>query len=711
MEDSFDDIFKPRSIGIIGTSRKKGTLGREILHNLLTYGFNGPIYPINPKAEYVHSMKCYPSILDIPYPIDLAIIVVPKHLVKKVLIECGEKGVKGVVVITAGFKEVGDAGRKMERELVEILKKYNMRMIGPNCMGIINTDDVTRMNATFASEDPLEGNIGFLSQSGALGVVILEYAKELGIGFSKFVSMGNKADISANDLLKYLENDDNTNIILLYIESFGNPRNFTKIARRISKKKPILAVKSGRTFAGAKAASSHTGALVGLDVAVDALFDQCGVLRANTVEELFDYALAFNNQPLPKGDRVAILTNAGGPGILATDACFGLGLKIPEFEPATIKKLKKHLPEDSSVTNPVDLLAEANEESYGVSLEALLKDKNVDAVISIFVPPLNLDPMSIALTMSSVSSKYDKPVLGCFMVREDLIAKIPDIRKLSIPIYIFPESAAKALSAMHTFWKIQQQKPGKIKSFKVNRRKVRKIIDDALCRDECQLNNVDVQEILKCYGFQFPEVHFAENLDDAVKVARKIGYPVVMKIESTDIIHKSDIGGIVIDIRNEQELRKEHKAMISRVKKQMRGARIDGVQIQQMVKGGKELILGMTLDDNFGPLVMVGLGGIYVEVIKDINFRIVPITDEDAREMVSELKGYKLLTGVRGEKPINMNLLTEHIQRLSQLVSDFHEIEQLDINPIVFFPGRKTPIALDARITLCKQDEDFYSKA
>jgi len=701
MANPLDNIFKPRSIGIIGTSRKKGTLGREILHNLLTYGFNGPIYPINPYAEYVHSMKCYPSILDIPYPVDLAIIVVPKHAVKDVLIDCGKKGVKGVVIITAGFREVGDKGFQMEKEILEIIRKYNMRMIGPNCMGIINTDRDIKMNATFASEDPLGGNIGFLSQSGALGVVILEQAKELNIGFSKFVSMGNKADISGNDLLEYLETDENTDIILLYLESFGNPRNFTKIAKRISKKKPIIAVKSGRTFAGAKAASSHTGAMAGMDLAVDALFDQCGVLRANTIEELFDYALAFINQPLPKGNRVAILTNAGGPGILATDACAGLGLDVTNFEKKTMNFLKKHLAEDASVTNPVDLLAEGNAEKYRISLDAILKDKNVDSVISIFVPPISIDPMEIALTISEVSSNYDKPVLGCFMVREDLIAKIPDIRKLSIPIYIFPESAALALSALYEFSKMQTQKTGRVKTFKVNKRKVRKIINDAICSNRCQLTQTEAQEILSAYGFEFPEAELATTETEAVEVGKKLGYPLVMKIDSPDILHKSDVGGIMVDIRNEGELRESYRNLMKIVRQNQKNARITGVQLQNFIKGGKELIMGMTLDPNFGPLVMVGRGGIYVEVFRDINFRIAPVTNVEAVDMIEELKSYPILKGVRGEKPININVIAEHIQKLSQLVSDFHEIEELDMNPIVFFPGKKAPIALDARMTLC----------
>lgn len=704
MNSNLDRIFRPKSIGIIGTSRKKGTLGREILHNLLTYGFNGPIYPINPHAEYVHSMKCYPSILDIPYPVDLAIIVVPKHIVKNVLIECGKKGVKGVVVITAGFKEVGEKGEEHEKELVKILRKYDMRMIGPNCMGIINTEPGIRMNATFASEDPLAGQIGFLSQSGALGVVILQYAKELNIGFSRFVSMGNKADISGNDLLEDLEQDPNTKIILLYLESFGNPRNFTTIARRISKKKPIIAVKSGRTFAGAKAASSHTGALAGMDVAVDALLDQCGVLRANTIEELFDYALAFINQPLPKGKNVAILTNAGGPGILATDACSGLGLNIAKFEQKTVKTLKKHLPEDSSISNPVDLLAEADAEKYRVSLETILKDKNVDSVISIFVPPISIDPGEVALTISEISQKYKKPVLGCFMAREDLIAKIHGIQKLTVPIYIYPESAALALSAMYSFKKSQLQMVGTLKTFKVNKKKVRKIIDNAMCDGRCQLTKNEVIEVLASYGFNLPPAHITTDVDEAAKLAKKLGYPIVLKIDSPEILHKTDVGGILIDIRNEEELRSGFKDLLNKVRQRRPEARIEGVQIQKMIKGGKELILGVTMDPNFGPLVMAGLGGIYVEVLRDISFRIVPVTDEDAKEMIENLKGYLLLKGIRGEKPVNLKLVVEHIQRLSQLVSDFHEIEQMDINPIVFFPGNKAPMVLDSRISLCASE-------
>ena len=405
MSENLDSIFRPRSIAIVGTSRKEGTIGRQILHNLVTYGFKGPVYPVNPNAEYVNSIKCYPSVSAIPDQVDLAIIVIPKEFVLTVIDECSEKGVKVVVVISAGFKEIGEKGVKLEKELVKKIKGYNMRLIGPNCMGVINTESDIKMDATFGSTLPLKGNVGFMSQSGALGNIILEYADELKIGFSKFVSMGNKADVSGNDLLLDFEDDENTKIILMYLESFGNPRKFTKIARRVTKKKPIIAVKAGRTLAGAKAASSHTGALAGLDVAVDALFDQCGVLRATSIEEIFDLALAFSNQPLPEGNRVAIVTNAGGPGIIATDACVSLGLQMSNFEDESYRALKDILPEEASYQNPVDILGDGGPERYEKSLDIVLRDKNVDSVIAIFVPPLISRTLDVAIAISEVSSK------------------------------------------------------------------------------------------------------------------------------------------------------------------------------------------------------------------------------------------------------------------------------------------------------------------
>ena len=705
MSENLDAIFKPRSIAVVGTSRKDGTIGREILHNLVAYGFNGPVYPVNPKATYVNSIKCYPDVSSIPDQVDLAVIVIPKESVLEVVKECGEKGAKGIVVISAGFKEIGEKGVKLEKDLVNIIKKYDMRLIGPNCMGVINTAKDIRMDATFGSTLPLEGHVGFISQSGALGNIILEYADELKTGFSKFVSMGNKADVSGNDLLLDFENDENTKIILMYLESFGNPRNFVKIARRLTKKKPIIAVKAGRTMAGAKAASSHTGALAGLDVAVDALFEQCGVLRATSIEELFDYALAFSNQPLPKGKRVAIVTNAGGPGILATDACVSLGLEMSTFDDETYKILNKILPEEASIHNPVDILGDGGPDRYEKALGVVLKDKNVDAVMTIFVPPLMSRALDVAIAISRVSSKYDNPVLGCFMGREEVLTSIQELEKNNIPAYLFPESAAKSIAGMYKYNQLRQRREGNLKRFDVKKEKVKGIMEKALRTEKGYLSFNEVKEILEAYGFKFVATELSKPEDDAVNIANRIGFPVVLKISSPDIIHKSDAGGVILDLENEEELREAYKKMMSNVKVKVPKAKIDGITIQKMVKGGRETILGMKLDPNFGPLVMFGLGGIYVEVLKDVSFRIAPITDLDAQEMVRSVKSYPLLSGVRGGKPLDIKSIEEYIQRLSRLVEDFPEIEEMDINPFTVFEKGKCCNVIDARIKIGRSYE------
>lgn len=696
-----DPIFRPRSIAVVGASRSRGSIGREILHNLIDYGFNGMVFPVNPKASVVHSIKCYRSVLEVPEEIDLAVVVVPRPLIMRVVEECGLKGVKGLVVITAGFKEVGEEGAELEEELKERVKKYGMRMVGPNCMGIINTDPDTRLDATFAATFPISGNVGFMSQSGALGVAILDHARMINLGFSMFASMGNKLDISGNDLLEYWEHDKNTDVILLYLESFGNPRRFTKLARRVVRKKPIIAVKAGRTRAGARAASSHTGAIAGLDMATEALFEQCGVLRVNSVEELFDLAQAFAHQPIPQGNRIAILTNAGGPGIMATDACVNLGLKMAKLSDQSIAKLKSFCVEEASLTNPIDMVAGAGAGDYSRALEILLKDGGVDGVIVIFVHPITIDPFEVAEAIVEINrKKFGKPILCCFMGREDESSGIGVLRKNNLPVYLFPESAALALSAMTKYRDIRDREPGKVRTFPVDKKVVRDIITGAQSEGREHLSEGEVEAILKAYGLPMPKSKLVIQKEEAVAFADGIGYPVVLKLISTQVIHKSDVGGVVLDIRNRRELEQGFEQILKGVHKL--GDRITDFQImvQEMVKGGKETIIGMSIDPHFGPLIMFGLGGIYVETIKDINFRIHPITDREALDMVESLKSYPLLQGVRGEPPVDIGVVTESIQRVSQLVGDFTCIRELDINPFIVFPERDKCKAVDARIRI-----------
>jgi len=700
--NNLDCLFAPRSIAVVGTSRSKGSIGREILHNLVDYGFQGPVYPVNPKADFIHSMKAYPSVSAIPEPVDLAVIVVPKKYVFDAVKECGDKGVRGIVVISAGFKEIGEKGQKLEKELVKLVKSYGMRMVGPNCMGIINTDPKIKMDATFAPAHPIRGRVGFLSQSGALGNIILDYASELNIGFSKFVSLGNKADISANDILLDLEDDKNTDIILMYLESFGNPRKFTKIVRRLSKNKPIIAVKAGRTLAGARAASSHTGALAGMDVAVDALFEQCGVHRATSIEELFDYALAFANQPLPTGNRVAILSNAGGPAIIATDACVSLGIEMSAFTSKTSNKLRKNLPEEASIKNPVDILGDGGPDRYKMALETIITDPNVDAVITVFVPPLVTNPLDIAKAITEVSSKHTKPVLGCFMGREDILAGVEELEEHNVPAYLFPESAAKALAGMYRYSQWRKKEFGKIKKFKVDTDIVARILENVRLSHRTQLTGYEVERVLTAYGFPYPKTDLATSVDKALKIAHEIKYPVVLKIASSKILHKSDVGGVIVDIRTDNELVKGYNKIMGALRKHRRVKDIDGIQVQQLIKGGTEIILGVTTDPSFGPLIMFGLGGIYVEVLKDVSFRIHPLTDLDAKEMVRAIQGYKILKGIRGQEPVDTDLIEEYLLRLSQLITDFPEIEQVDINPLLVFHKGRLCRVVDAKIILKK---------
>jgi acetate---CoA ligase (ADP-forming) len=695
-----DSIFKPKSIAIIGASRKKGSIGREILHNLMEYEFNGKIFPVNPSADVIHSIKCFPSVSAIPDPVDLAVIVVPKAQVLDSVAECGQKGIRGLVVITAGFKEVGGEGKILEQQLKNRVREFGMRMVGPNCMGLINTDMTVRENCTFAPTEPLTGNVGFMSQSGALGVAILNIARKVNLGFSYFVSMGNKTDISGNDLLEYWEDDPRTELILMYLESFGNPRKFTQIARRITRHKPILVVKSGRTTQGARAASSHTGAMAGMDIAIDALLEQCGVLRVNTVEELFDLGIGFSNNPFPRGNRVAILTNAGGPAIMATDACVSAKLAMAEFSTATRTALMNYLPDEASVLNPVDMIASANKDSYAYCLELILRDEGVDAVIVVFVPPMMVNPIDIVRAIEQVRKKYAKPVLGVFMARDEFFEEINQVVPDHLPLYLFPESAVHTLSAMVRYFQWRTHPHSEVRHFSVDSEKVRGILRLAKRERRERLTIVESMEILRAYGIPIARYVLARTREEVFSAAREIGFPLVLKIVSPDLSHKTEAGGVAVDLRTEMEV----GIAFDRMNEQL-GARalietVKGYLVQEMARGGKEVILGMTLDPHYGPLLMFGLGGIFVETIKDVVFRITPITELESREMIRQIRGHALLEGVRGEPAVDFSLLAESLQRLSQLTTDFDEIIEVDVNPFLASSAPQDSKALDARIRI-----------
>ncbi len=699
MMKGLENIFKPKSVAVIGASTQKGTIGREILHNIIVNEFNGKVFPVNPKASVIHSIKCYSTILDVPDMVDMAIIAVPRDFVPMVAEQCGQKGVKGLVVISAGFKEVGGRGIELEDQLVGIVKKYEMRMIGPNCFGIVNTHPEYSLNCTFGKTRALQGRVGFISQSGALGEAIMIHARELGLGFSMVASIGNKADVSANDVLEFLKDDPDTDIILLYLENFGNPRHFTKIAREISRSKPIVAVKSGRTRQGAAAASSHTGALAELDVGVDALFDQCGVIRVSSIEELFDVGAALANQPMPKGNKVAIVSNAGGPALLATDALISLGMELPQYTGETKAKLKKALTGQGEVHNPLDLVAGAGGEAFKRALSVVKDDKNFDSIFTICVPPVTINQMEVANSILAGIEGCKKTVLTCFMGAGEGSAAVEYLKSRNVPVYIFPEAVAKTLSLIDGYRRWLERPRGQFKTFRVDKKRVQEMIDKALKKGDKAIVSQNALEILEAYGIPTTKCAVASTEKEAVAAAEKIGYPVVIKINTPQILHKTEFGGVIVDLRTAKEVRDAFSALRKKLPALKKGEKYS-VILQEMVTGGIETVIGMTTDPSFGPLIMFGLGGIYVEILKDVAFRINPLTDNNVDEMMKSLKSYPLLIGFRGSEPVEMDTLKESLLRLSQLVSDFDQISEIDINPFIACSAKGKSKAVDARFIL-----------
>ncbi|OGI00512.1 MAG: GNAT family acetyltransferase [Candidatus Melainabacteria bacterium GWF2_32_7] len=698
MSKELDAIMRPKAIAVIGATERQGSLGRELVNNIIRYEFSGEIYLINPKSDTLFGKKTYKSVLDVPGQVDLAVIVIPNTLVSEAIDQCHEKGIKGVVIITAGYKETGAEGAKLEQDLVEKLHKYGMRAVGPNCMGVLNTDPSVRMNAQFAEDLPNPGKTAFVSQSGALGAAIITISKDFNIGLSQFVSVGNKADVNDATMLEYWEDDSNVDQILLYVESIENPVNFRQLASRISKKKPIVAVKSGRSAAGAKAASSHTGALAGADLAADALLKQSGVIRVTSILELFEVAQIFTTSPLPKGNRVAIITNTGGPGIMATDALSEYGLQIAELKEETQNKMKEFLPAAASVRNPVDMIASAPIEHYTKCLDIILKDENVDMVMIIALPFMGQNPMEIANGIMDMKKQHpDKPIVNVFITSREFFGQISK-EKVNTPFYAYPESAAKAMARLDYYRRWLERPVGNEPKFEVDCNKAKEIIKNALEEGRDQLTTLESIDVLDAYGIRTCKYAFAKGEDEAAKVANEIEYPVVMKITSTKISHKTEIGGVMVDIKSEEELRKAYKGLLERLKERNLEDALDGVIIQEMVKGSREMVCGVATDPQYGHLMMFGLGGIFVESIKDVAFRVNPLTDIDAKEMIESVKAYKILKGSRGEIPANIDQIQETLLRLSQLIKDFSFIEELDINPLKISDKTGLGIAVDGRI-------------
>jgi acetyl coenzyme A synthetase (ADP forming)-like protein len=696
-------LFAPRSVAVIGATNRAGSVGQAVFANVFTHGYAGVVYPVNPKAPSVMSVKAFPSVLAIPDEVDLSIIIVPSALVPGVIEECGQKGIKAAIVITAGFKELGGAGVGQEQLVLEAARKNGIRLLGPNCLGIINTDPKVSLNGSFARLMPRPGNIALVSQSGAVGVAALEYAQGEEIGLSKFVSVGNKAELNENDFLAYLKDDPLTDVIMFYLEDLTDPKRFFQQAREITgetgNKKPILAIKSGRTAAGARAASSHTGALAGSDEAYDALFAQCGVLRVESLEELFDYALAFSTQPLPRGNRVAIVTNAGGLGIMTTDAAERYGLSMAEFEAETVARLQAGLPAAANIHNPVDVLGDAREDRYRTALEGVLGDANVDGVIVISTPQLMTNLAAIAATVAEVTPAYQKPTLVCQMALGEIEETLAIWSKARLPHYHFPEEAARSLGAMARYAANIHRDRYEVKTFDdVDRDRVAEVLQRVKAAGRKFVLEPEAHEIFRAYGFPVIPFAWARNADEAVKAATDLGYPVVLKIVSPDVIHKSDVGGVKLGLATADAVRRAYAEVLAAVALAHPGAAIQGMLVQKMVPKGRETILGMTRDPHFGPLLMFGLGGTWVEVFRDVNFQLAPISEDWALKMIQGLKGFRALTGFRGEAPADLGAIVESLERLSQMVLDFGEMKELDINPFMVFDEGQGAAAMDARI-------------
>ena len=696
-----DSVFlSPKSIAIIGASDKEGSVGRAITSNIMK-GYKGTIYPISPTRETVFDKKAYKSVLDVPGKIDLAVVVTKNTIVPAVLEECGKKKLRGAIVITAGFKEVDDEGAKLEQKLKDIAKKYKLQIIGPNCLGVMNLEPKTMMNSTFLKITPKSGEIALISQSGAICAALVEDASAQGIGFSAVISMGNKADMSEIDILKMLAEHKQTKVIVMYLEDMGNGQEFLKVCKDITrrKKKPVLVLKSGRSPEGAKAAMSHTGALMGSDEIYDALLKQSGAIRVDTMEELFDYATAFSKQPLPMNGDLVIVSNAGGPAIISTDACSKLGIKMAKIEEIR-KKIDAVIPPWGSSRNPVDIVGDADFSRFENVLNEVLKHKNVGSVISMCTPSATLDYDKLAKVIVSMSKKYKKTMLASLMGLDEGITNREILANGDVPYYTYAEGSIRALNAMLTFTNWIKSSSGKTTKFTVKKDKVKKILDNAKKEKRNALLEEEGQEILRAYGFPLPSSKLAKTKKEAVTASKKIGYPVVLKIASPQIIHKSDAGGVKVNLQNAKDVENAFDTIIKNAKKYDKKADIKGVLVVEMVKGGKEMIIGSKLEPGFGPVVMLGMGGIYVEVLKDVTFKLAPMTDIEADDMISSIKTKKILEGVRGEKPSDIKKLSECIQRLSQLVSDFNEIKELDMNPVLVMEKNKGCRVLDVRIGL-----------
>jgi acetyltransferase len=696
---AFKKFFNPSSVAIVGASRTKGKVGYEIVRSMLEGGYEGSVFPINPNTEMIEGLKCYPDLAFIGQVPELVIISVPAKVVPAIMQQCAKIGAKAVIIITSGFKEVGQEGRELEQRVVQIARQGRIRVIGPNCLGVIVPGN--KLNASFGGELPAKGAIAYLSQSGALMAAILDMARGSGIGFSKLVSIGNKADINELDVIKAFADDAETRVIAGYLESIVDGNAFVGQAEQISHQKPILLMKAGGTSAGAKAASSHTGSLAGSDIAYECVFERAGIIRCNSIKQQFDYAQAFANQPLPAGSRVAVITNAGGAGIIAADAVEQQGLSFAKLSEETTAKLSAKLPAVANLSNPIDILGDALSDRYEFVLDSILDDDGVDVVLVLLTPQVMTEPAATAEAIVRITSKKPaKPVLACFLGAGKIADAAKILRKGKIPQYDATEMAVSTIKVMTEYLRWRTRPKRVVKLFAVNRRKVENIIERYLRRGIREISEEDSKEILEAYGFVTPRGSIATTAQQAANIAQQLGFPVVLKIWSPDILHKSDVSGVKLNLNSAAEVMDAFDLMMYRIPKQVPEANILGVLVQEMCRGGKEVILGMHRDLHFGPLMMFGMGGTMVEVLKDVAFYLAPLTAEEAKQMLINTRTYKMLKGVRGEEGVDIDAVAEGLQRLSQLVTEFPQIQEMDINPYVVGRAGTRPIAVDARISV-----------
>lgn len=694
-------FFEPKSVAVIGASSSPAKLGHAVLKNLVEggYGKVGKIFPINPGAGEILGFTAFPSVLEVDQDIDLAVIVIPYQHVPEALQVCGQKRIPAAIVISAGFREAGPEGLERELELMRIAREYNIRLIGPNCLGVIDT--FTPMNASFAAGSPPQGPMAFMSQSGALGTAVLDIALAGRLGLSKFVSLGNKADISEIDLLLTWENDPNSRVIMMYTEGLPNGQEFLRVARQVTRHKPVVAIKSGVTQSGSRAVSSHTGSLAGSEQAYQAAFRQTGILRAESMEALFDMSLALGYQPELQGDRIAIITNAGGPGILATDALERMGLSLARFELETIYALEEYLPDAASAANPVDVLGDAHADRYRFALEKVSADPNVDGLMVLLTPQAMTEIEATAEEIGKLADQLSKPLLGCFMGEARVRPGVDILNRYSIPNYPFPERAALAFRAMSDYRSIKTRAEPQYASFDVDQEAVKVTLDRIRSEGRLSIGDFEARSIMEAYGLRIPRSEIAKTTEEAVKIASGFGYPVVLKIASPDILHKTDVGGVKVGLRSASEVIDAFELMVYRAQRYIPEARIWGCLVQEMAPaGGLEVLVGMNRDPQFGPLVTFGLGGIYVETLKDVTFRVAPFSVEEAEDMLSEIRAHSLLDGVRGQPAVDKAAIIDCLLRIGQLVQDFPEITELDINPLMVYGEGQGALAIDMRLVL-----------